>query len=46
VRKITLTGSLDGEQRIRLLEIADKCPVHKTLSGPLEIVTLDAQKTP
>ncbi|KIT17334.1 bifunctional alpha/beta hydrolase/OsmC family protein [Jannaschia aquimarina] len=30
-RVITLTGPLDEEQRDRLLEIADKCPVHRTL---------------
>jgi putative redox protein len=32
-RKITLLGSLDDEQKQRLLEIADKCPVHKTLTS-------------
>ena len=31
LRKITLTGDLDAAQRQRLLEIADKCPVHRTL---------------
>lgn len=30
-RKIRLSGDLDAEQRQRLLEIADRCPVHKTL---------------
>lgn len=30
-RVITLEGKLDDSQRARLLEIADKCPVHKTL---------------
>ena len=30
-RVITLQGNLDEEQKKRLLEIADKCPVHKTL---------------
>ncbi|MEL6618877.1 MAG: bifunctional alpha/beta hydrolase/OsmC family protein [Pseudomonadota bacterium] len=30
-RRITLTGALDDAQRARLLEIADKCPVHRTL---------------
>jgi putative redox protein len=31
-RKITLHGELTPETRQRLLEIAEKCPVHKTLS--------------
>ena len=30
-RAIRLTGDLDDDQRQRLLEIADKCPVHRTL---------------
>ena len=36
---IGLHGSLDAEQRRRLLEIAAKCPVHKTLLGEVEIAT-------
>src|SRR3990170_2839855 len=32
-RHIALTGELDAEQRQRLIEMADKCPVHKTLVG-------------
>ena len=31
-RTITLEGALTGEQRQRLLEIANKCPVHRALS--------------
>jgi putative redox protein len=38
-RAITLTGSLDDAQRARLMEIADRCPVHRTLEGNLEIRT-------
>ncbi|MEM9431536.1 MAG: bifunctional alpha/beta hydrolase/OsmC family protein [Pseudomonadota bacterium] len=38
-RVITLEGPLDDEQRGRLLEIADKCPVHRTLESEVEIVT-------
>lgn len=38
-REITLDGELDDEQRRRLLEIADKCPVHRTLEGRLDIRT-------
>ena len=36
---ISLRGALDAEQRRRLLEIADKCPVHKTLLGEVKIAT-------
>lgn len=38
-REITLEGDLTTEQRQKLLEIADKCPVHKTLHGHLEVTT-------
>ncbi|MDF4201942.1 bifunctional alpha/beta hydrolase/OsmC family protein [Maribacter sp. SA7] len=38
-RKIELYGDLNSEQRKRLLEIADKCPVHKTLSTESSIIT-------
>ena len=40
IRKIKLTGDLDESQRKRLLEIADKCPVHKTIVGNLKINTI------
>jgi len=36
-RSIRLEGDLTEEQRTRLLEIANKCPVHKTLTGKIEI---------
>jgi uncharacterized OsmC-like protein/alpha/beta superfamily hydrolase len=36
-KEITLAGELTAEQRTRLLEIADRCPVHRTLSRPLAI---------
>lgn len=36
-RNIELTGALDDEQRARLLEIANKCPVHRTLSSEVNI---------
>ena len=39
VRKITLVGQLSDDERQKLLEIADKCPVHKTLEGEINIVT-------
>lgn len=38
-RVLELTGDLDSEQRDRLLEIADKCPVHRTLESEVRIVT-------
>jgi putative redox protein len=38
-RKIRLIGPLDETQRKRLLEIADHCPVHKTLSSTIKIET-------
>jgi uncharacterized OsmC-like protein len=38
-RSITLVGALDEEQRQRLLEIADHCPVHRTLENNPRIVT-------
>jgi putative redox protein len=40
-RAITLAGRLDHEQRARLLEIADKCPVHRTLTSEIEIRTTE-----
>lgn len=36
---ITLTGNLDDTQKARLLAIADRCPVHRTLHGEVEIIT-------
>lgn len=38
-RRIQIEGALDDEQRARLLEIADRCPVHHTLSSQGRIVT-------
>jgi uncharacterized OsmC-like protein/pimeloyl-ACP methyl ester carboxylesterase len=38
-REIVLQGALDAAQRVRLLEIADKCPVHRTLTSEIEIRT-------
>ncbi|MEL7133070.1 MAG: OsmC family protein, partial [Pseudomonadota bacterium] len=38
-RRITLTGSLDDDQRQRLLEIADRCPVHRTLERTSKVMT-------
>ncbi|WP_347330384.1 bifunctional alpha/beta hydrolase/OsmC family protein [Marinimicrobium locisalis] len=41
-RRIHCEGELTDDQRQRLLEIADKCPVHKTLSYPIKIRTRQA----
>ena len=38
-RHITMAGDLDAEQRARLLDIASKCPVHRTLTGEVLIET-------
>ena len=38
-RTVELAGPLDEPQRARLLEIADKCPVHRTLTSEVEIQT-------
>ncbi|HEX6735241.1 MAG TPA: OsmC family protein [Azonexus sp.] len=38
-RRITLDGDLSPEERQRLLEIAERCPVHRALSQPLLIAS-------
>ena len=38
-RRITLIGELSAEQRQRLLEIANLCPVHKSLTSRIDIQT-------
>jgi putative redox protein len=40
-RTVTLQGELDTEQRAKLMEIADKCPVHRTLSSEISIKTTE-----
>jgi putative redox protein len=40
-REITFAGPLDPEQRAKLLEIADKCPVHRTLTSEINIRTIE-----
>jgi len=39
VREIELLGELNDEQRQRLLEIAERCPVHKTLHSEVDIIS-------
>lgn len=43
-RHITLDGNLDEKQRARLIEIANKCPVHRTLENSAEILTREVTK--
>ncbi|UCH53037.1 MAG: OsmC family protein, partial [Pseudomonadota bacterium] len=38
-REIEVHGALDEAQRARLLEIADKCPVHRTLHAEVRVQT-------
>jgi len=40
-REISLHGELDATQRKRLLEIADRCPVHRTLTSEISIQTAE-----
>ncbi|CCD87717.1 conserved hypothetical protein; putative hydrolase [Bradyrhizobium sp. ORS 285] len=42
-RDIHMDGALDQEQRKKLMEIADKCPVHRTLTSEIRIVTRAAE---
>jgi putative redox protein len=45
-RRIGFDGPLDADQRARLFEIADKCPVHRTLEGGARVVTGELGGTP
>ena len=38
-RRVTLVGDLSAAQKQRLFEIADKCPVHRTLENSPKIIT-------
>ena len=40
-RQIAFEGDLDAAQRAQLLEIADKCPVHRTLKSEVDIRTVE-----
>jgi putative redox protein len=42
-RSLVIAGALNDAQRQRLLEITDKCPVHRTLTGEVKIRTALAQ---
>jgi len=38
-RRIAISGPLDAGQRQRLMEIADRCPVHRSLHGEIEVIS-------
>ncbi len=42
-REIVLKGELDDEQRARMMQIADKCPVHRTLHNEIRVETVLAK---
>jgi putative redox protein len=42
-RVISMEGALDAEQHKKLMEIADKCPVHRTLKSEIRILTRTAK---
>jgi uncharacterized OsmC-like protein len=42
-RDIRFSGSLSAEQRAKLMEIADKCPVHRTLTSEIKIRTREIE---
>lgn len=39
-RKVEFKGNLDDTQRARLESVANKCPIHQTLTNPIEIETV------
>ena len=41
-KRLTFTGDLTEEQRARLLEISERCPVQKTLQNEIQIITTEA----
>lgn len=38
--QLILNGSLDEDQRTRLLEMADRCPIHRALQNPIDFETI------
>ena len=43
--EVLVVGDLSGDQRMRLLEIAGKCPVHRTLTSSIQIRTRPATQS-
>jgi putative redox protein len=41
IQEVALEGDLDDAQRARLVDIAGKCPVHRTISGDLELIEVE-----
>ena len=44
--RIILNGSLDDKQRAHLLEIADRCPIHRALENPADFKTTLVNELP
>ena len=40
VREVSIAGALDDKQRARMIEIANKCPVHKVLIAGSDVETV------
>jgi putative redox protein len=45
IQEVALDGELDQAQRARLIEIAGKCPVHRTMTGDLELLEIEVPST-
>jgi putative redox protein len=45
-REILVSGPLDEQQRARLMEMAERCPVHRTLTSEISIRTRLAPSSP
>ena len=45
-REVLVSGPLDDQQRARLLEMAERCPVHRTLTSEISIRTRLAPSSP
>ncbi|CAN7343470.1 OsmC family protein [Phenylobacterium sp. LjRoot225] len=43
-REIVLDGDLTPDQRLRILEIANRCPVHQTLTRGVDVITVLAEQ--
>lgn len=43
-REVEIVGDLDEEQRARLMQIADRCPVHRTLHSEVVVATTEVSR--